>query len=320
MCPRLSHSPQLTEAARLLLLPLLAAAWLTLSAGCARERHQTVRLANRVPTREVAQTSPDRPRLRVALAGIVSPSEGIASYDDLLRYLEARLDLSATVISGRSYAETNRLLRIGEVDMAIVCTYAYVRGHDEFGLRLLAAPQVSGQVRYRSYIIVPADSRAASLSDLRGRRFAFTDPLSLTGRIYPMAMLSRQGLDPDTFFGSVVYTHNHDSSVRTVAEGLADGAAVDSLVYDTLVAGDASIGESTKIIEQSSLFCSPPVVVRPDLPADRVDQLQQVLLSMHKDAKGREALAKIGIERFALVADSDYDSVRALAEEVAERL
>jgi phosphonate transport system substrate-binding protein len=76
----------------------------------------------------------------VAFAGIISPSRAIASYDGLLRYLEAQLDLSVTVAAGRGYAETNRLLRIGDADLGFVCTYAYVRGHDEFGLRLLVAP------------------------------------------------------------------------------------------------------------------------------------------------------------------------------------
>ncbi|MFQ6099435.1 MAG: PhnD/SsuA/transferrin family substrate-binding protein, partial [Armatimonadota bacterium] len=299
-------------------LVLLTAATLSLSAGCARERYQEVRLAHRVPTSAAARPGISRPVLRVALAGVISPRSAITDYDDLIRYLETRLHLSATVVAGRTYAETNRLLRVGDADMAFVCTYAYVKGRHEFGLQLLAAPQVAGRACYQSYIIVPRGSKATRLTDLRGARFAFTDPLSFTGRIYVLSALSRQGVDAKTFFSKVIYTSSHDNSVHMVAKGLVDGAAVDSLVYDNLAARHDRIAAGTRIIERSPLFCSPPVVASPHLSDERARSLQEALLTMHEDEPGRLALQRIGVERFVAVDDADYDSVRAIAREVEE--
>ncbi len=56
----------------------------------------------------------------------------------------------------RTYAEINDLVESGYVDVAFVCTSAYVAGHDKFGMELLVAPQVNGETTYYSLLIVPA--------------------------------------------------------------------------------------------------------------------------------------------------------------------
>jgi ABC-type phosphate/phosphonate transport system substrate-binding protein len=47
--------------------------------------------------------------------------------------------------------------------------------------------------------------------------------------------------------------------------------------------------------------------------------LQNILLGMDGDPAGRSALDNLGFDRFVLVKDSDYDSVRALEQKVIRR-
>jgi phosphonate transport system substrate-binding protein len=110
-----------------------------------------------------------------------------------------------------------------------------VQGGTELGVDLLAAPQVGGETVYYSYIIVPADSDIQSFADFRGRSFAFTDPLSKTGKLSTVHLLWQQDETPESYFAETFYTFSHDNSIRAVADGLVDGAAVDSLVYDYLI-------------------------------------------------------------------------------------
>jgi len=42
--------------------------------------------------------------------------------------------------------------------------------------------------------------------------------------------------------------YSHDKSIRAVADGIVDGAAVDSLIYDLTMAQDASILGKIKVI------------------------------------------------------------------------
>ncbi len=129
--------------------------------------------------------------LRVAIAAVLSPRGSAESYGQLLKYLEKELDRPVEAVQRRTYSEVNDLLRTGEVDLAFVCTSAYILGKREFNMQLLVAPQVNGEKVYRAQLIVPADSPAQSISDLRGILFAFTDPMSFTGRIYPTYLLQQ---------------------------------------------------------------------------------------------------------------------------------
>jgi len=105
-----------------------------------------------------------------------------------------------------------------------------------------------------------------------------------------------------------------------VADGLADGAAVDSLVYDFAVSRDPSLGAKTRIIHRSPAFGIPPVVVSPNVRPQLKAELQSLLLSLADDPQGQQALQAIGVERFVVIDDSAYDSARELLKAVGPLL
>lgn len=254
--------------------------------------------------------------LRVAIAAVISPKGTLESYAPFLAYLETKLNRPVELIQRRTYLEVNDLIEHGEVDLAFVCTSAYVQGHDTFGMELLAAPQVDGKTTYNSLLIVPAASSAQSMDDLRGKVFAFTDPISLSGRIYPTYVIRQMGDTPEAFFARTFFTYSHDEAIRAVASGLADGAAVDSLVYAFALTRDPSLKDKIRVIHASPDFGIPPVVVSPFTRPQVKAELQALLLGMADDPEAAPALASVGIERFVLIEDSAYDSVRALVEEI----
>lgn len=250
--------------------------------------------------------------LRVAVAAVISPKGTAENYEPLMDYLSAKLGRPVEMIQRRTYAEINDLVESGQADVAFVCTTAYVAGQEEFGMELLAAPQVDGATVYYSVLIVPANSTVRGMADLRGKAFAFTDPMSTTGRMYPTLLVKRLGSTPDQFFGHTFFTYSHDDAIRAVAEGLADGAAVDSLVLDFAVRRDPALADRIQIIHRSPPFGIPPVVVGPGIRPQAKAELQAVLLGMADDAQGRAALEQIGVDRFVAIDDTAYDSVREL--------
>lgn len=262
-----------------------------------------------LPTSIVSETP-----LRVAVAAVISPKSTVESYSALLNYLSEKTGRPVELIQRRTYLEVNELIKNGEVDLAFVCTSAYLVGHAEFGMELLAAPQVGGQTTYRSYLIVPASSPARHMADLKGKAFAFTDPISLTGRAYPISLVAGLGATPETFFTRTFFTYSHDEAIYAVANGLADGAGVDSLIYDYALARDPSLAQKVKIIHQSPPFGIPPVVVNPGLRPQVKAELQAILLEMTNDPAGQEALNAIGLEKFVQLDDSAYAEVRSLLE------
>lgn len=261
-----------------------------------------------LPTLEGYEAVP----LRVAIAAVISPKGTLESYSPLLKYLEAKLNRPVELIQRRTYLEINDLIEHGEVDIAFVCTSAYIQGHDTFGMELLVAPQVNGKTTYNSLLIVPAASQAQSMKDLRGKVFAFTDPISLSGRVYPTYAVQQLGFTPEEFFARTFFTYSHDEAIRAVASGLADGAAVDSLVFEYAAARDPSLKEKVRVIHTSPDFGIPPVVVSPFIRPQVKIELQTLLLGMANDPAAQEALSVVGIERFVVIEDSAYDGVRVL--------
>lgn len=290
------------------LLLLLA---LFVLSGCATpQATASVNLSDLQPLPEVDATAV-KP-LRVAVAAIISPKGTADSYGPLLEYLEAELERPVEMVQRRTYGEVNDLVQSGDVDVAFVCTSAYIVGEREFNMQLLAAPQVMGDTVYHSLLIVPTDSPAQSMTDLRGAVFAFTDPISTSGRNYPIRLVQQLGEAPESFFSRTFYTYSHDDAIRAVANHVAHGAAVDSLVYAFALEREPELAAKTRIIHTSPAFGIPPVVVSPNARPQLVADLQDALLRMNDTAVGRAALKAAGMDRFVLIEDGMYESVREL--------
>jgi phosphonate transport system substrate-binding protein len=283
--------------------------------GCSRQ--PKVDFTKVSPERETTAAG-EQPVLRVAVAAMISPSITKQYYEDLLKLVGTKAGRRVEFIQRKSYAEVNDLIEKREVDLAFVCSGPYVLGHAKFGMEILVVPVVDGNKVYHSYIIAKKTSSLSSFDDLKGKKFAFTDPDSNTGCLVPRFMLSRRGTTPETFFQETFYTHSHDNSIKAVAEGLADGAAVDSLIWEFMNATDATFTSQTKIIEKSPPYGIPPVVVHASLDPALKQSLKAILLALHDDPTGRGLLQHLRIERFEEGGDELYQTVREMQEWLAK--
>ena len=148
---------------------------------------------------------------------------------------------------------------------------------------------------------------------------AFTDPESNTGCLVPSGMLVDNGYDPKSYFGKVVFTGNHDRSILAVALGVVDGAAVDSLVWESNLREDPTLERRVRVIWQSERFGPPPIVVPSGLEESLENALREAFLALDKDEEGREILSAIGIKRFVPARQEDYRTVVELFERLQER-
>ena len=280
--------------------------------GCIENEDAIVINLDEVDT--TIKTQSNTTSLKIAVSAMISPEETLVYYEDLLEYISEITGRPVELVQRETYAEVNELVELQELDAAFVCTGAYIDGHEKFGMELLVAPVVNGEPYYYSYIIVPDDSDTNSLEDLRRKKFAFTDPMSNTGKLSPTYMLALINETPDSFFSGYIFTHSHDASIEAVAKRLVDGAAVDSLIWDYANSKNPEYAEKTKIIVKSQPYGIPPVVVHPDTNPEIKIELQNILLTIHNDPKGADILMNIGIDKFILINESAYDSVYEMRE------
>lgn len=253
-----------------------------------------------------------------AVSAMASPAKTLIHFSEFREYLEEKLGIHVHLKQRRTYEEINTLLYESTVQMAFTCTGGYLAGRKAFGLEVLAVPVVKGKTAYQSYIITGKENPAESIEALQDQVFAFTDPLSLSGRIYPVATLNGLGYMTKSFFKKTFYTESHDKSIEAVATGLADGAAVDSLIFDSLYELQNSFARQVRIIRKSKEFGMPPVVVTPGLNKESKRDLLKVLLGMATDPRGQIVLQHLEMDGFAIPTPELYRSAILLRKQLKE--
>ncbi len=240
----------------------------------------------------------------------------INEYAPLMEYLSSRLRIPVRLVVARDYADLVNKLERAEVDLAAFTPLSYVRAkREDPSLKLLLTEIVRGTTSYASYIIVHRDSGFENLEDLRGKRFVFVDRNSASGYLFPYAFLLKNGLDPETFFGDVLFSGNHVKAIRLITEKKADAAAISSNSLTT--ARDAGIRtRSLRIFKKAGRIPHDTLCARAGLDPGLIRQITELLLEMDtRTDQGRQILGEaIGINGWVEVKDEHYAPVREVLE------
>ena len=229
-------------------------------------------------------------------------------------YLEAATGARVQFIQRGVYSPIIDGLRSGQIDVAWICGYPYVLHAREF--QLLAVPLWRNRPLYQSYLIAGAASDAASLADLQRRSFAFSDPLSNSGYLYVRYLLAQQKRRADEYFGRSFFAHSHPNVVEAVADGLADGGAVDGYVWEVLAEAMPALTARTRVLQRSPDFGFPPVVAAAHVDARTRANVQHALLAMHGAPEGRAVLGELRLDRFETGSPRLFDSIALMARAV----
>lgn len=233
-------------------------------------------------------------------------------------YLQPRLGRPVTFLQRGSYREITSLLLGDELDFAWVCGYPYVRNRTAW--ELVALPNYGGKPLYRSYLIVPAtDTAAKGFDALAGKVFAYSDPDSNSGFLVPQYEMLRIGIYPPTHFRKTFFTYAHHKVVIAVADGVAQGGAVDGYVWDTLALRTPALTRRTRVAHVSDEYGFPPMVARRSLDRPTYEQFRDTLLAMPKDDRGRELLRELNLEGFLAPDDSRFTGIAKMLDFVSAR-
>ncbi len=240
--------------------------------------------------------------------------EYVRSFNDFRDYLSRRTGRPVEFVQRRTYAEIMDMLETGKLQAGWICGYPYVQPRDPEYIDLLVAPVYHGAPLYRSLVIVPRDSPARRLGDLRGQVFAYSDPDSNSGYLVPRATLADAGQDPERFFRLTFFTYSHAETVTAVADQLANGGAVDSYVYNIMKKYEPEVAARTRVIGTSRQYGFPPLVLRRGVASNARARFRETLLTMSGDSEGAALLARLDLDGFSEVAPTLYDSIRELSQ------
>jgi len=237
--------------------------------------------------------------------------EDLKLYERWAAYLGRKVGKPVRFEQRRTYREAMELIEIGEHDFSWICSFPYAKYRDSKGLGLLVTPVFEGKPLYRAYIIVAKDSPIKALSALEGKVFAYSDPDSNTGYVVPRVLLRELGRNPDSFFRHTFFTYSHSETIQAVAERVADGASVDSYIWEYLNKHRPELTSKTQIIERSRTYGFPPLVYRSGVDPALRARMTDALMTMDYDPEGRALLADLMLDGFEKVSPDHYDGVRA---------
>jgi phosphonate transport system substrate-binding protein len=257
-----------------------------------------------------------QPPIRFGLTAVVV-TENLRFLDQWSQYLEHKMGRKVELVLRKSYREVMDLLDSGSIDFAWICGFPYIQSREPESIQLLTVPVYRGAPRYHSYIIVPQSSPHQKFSDLQGKIFAFSDPDSNSGFLYPLALMVAQEETPGTFFRQTFFTFNHAETIQAVSEQFADGGAVDSYIWEYLAIFRPEITEKTRIIKKSPSFGFPPIVSRLGVNPNTVDLMKNTLEGMDEDINGKALLAQLKLDGFGNYPDSLFNGIRAIANKVS---
>lgn len=180
------------------------------------------------------------------------------------------------------------------------------------------APHCEGKT-HRSVIVVRADDDAKTIKDLRGKRAAINGYDSNTGMNllrHAVADVAQDG----TFFGEVIVTGAHVDSLRAVAEGRADVAAIDCVTFAFIGDYQPALTAAVRVLAVTAPSPALPLFVPANTPLALREQLygawKAVLDERHL---AEDLLTRLRMRAIEPVTDDELDSIAHYAQDAAAR-
>jgi phosphonate transport system substrate-binding protein len=249
--------------------------------------------------------------------GFYNPRLMYMKYQELVDYLSEatgeRWELAITL----HYDETVRSLCAGDLDVAYLGPFTYLRAQAACGAQPVVRLNTRGSATYTSLIMVRSDSPFRTVNDLRGGVFAFGSPLSTSSHLVPRLMLREAGLRVGIDVTCRYFGH-HDRAARAVLLGEADACGVRDIV------GERFEGRGLRVLARSLPIPNFPLVVSPGAPSELREELVTALVERpRRDPAIRRRIRGWDVELaggFAPVGEKDYRPVMDLVRTVFGRI
>lgn len=252
-----------------------------------------------------------------------APSQDVAritaSGSAIASALASATGLRWKVVVPTSYAAQIESMCAGQSDISAIASLAVTLLIDKgCGDAVLASLRKDEKgvlsTTYNSQILVSTASGITDLAGLKGKKFAFTDPISASGYLFPSLLVkTKTGLEPKAFFSSTIFAGGHDKAALAVYSGQVDGASTFNDVR-TNAGMPADIMTKTKVIDAAGPIPNDAVAVAKNFPADLRKQVIKALMDYCASDAGKvQCKSLFSWDGLQEVNSAFYDPVRQAA-------
>jgi phosphonate transport system substrate-binding protein len=252
--------------------------------------------------------------LRVSAIPDEAPTELQRKFKPLGEYLKKETGLDVQFTPVTDYAAVVEGLATNKIDLAWLGGFTFVQAKLRTQGGAVPLVQRAEDEVFTSKFIVPADSKAKTLADLKGATFAFGAPSSTSGSLMPRHFLLQAGIDPEKDFKTVAYSGAHDATVAFVAAGRAEAGVLNASVWDKLVEAKNPNAAKVRVLATTAPYYDYNWTVRPGLDPALQKKIADAFLKLSAaDPAHQEILSLQRASRFIPTKASNYDSIESAA-------
>jgi len=235
-------------------------------------------------------------------------------YERIGALIAEKLGCKVQVFVATSYNAEIEAMRNGKLEIGEFGPLGYVLAHQIAKAEAVAAyANKEGKPdTYWASIVTYPTSGIKGVADIRGHSFAFSDPASTSGHLFPAYGLRKAGLDPDKDV-KAIYAGSHTASFEALYNHKVDAGELNSAQLESAKQrGHYSDGDMV-FLWKSDPIPTDPITVRGDLPDSFKRRVIEVLLGVDLtslDEKDRKII--MGGARFVPQTDHAYDGIRDL--------
>ncbi|TMB18672.1 MAG: putative selenate ABC transporter substrate-binding protein [Deltaproteobacteria bacterium] len=249
--------------------------------------------------------------LRVSMIPTTDPGRATREMQPLVDHLARRTGGEVQMTIPTNYAAVVEALVNDQVDIAHLGGFTYVQASKRAGAKPLV--QRERDREFHSLFITQADSPIRSLSDLKGRSFAFGDVNSTSGHLMPEYFMRRNDVEREVI-AKAIYTGGHDATLLAVANGKIDAGALDEAVFQRMTSQGKIDPAKVRVFWTTPPFFDYVWVARKGLDPRKADAVRDAFLALDPgDQQDRRILEALSASKYVPARDGDYGALREAA-------
>jgi phosphonate transport system substrate-binding protein len=236
-------------------------------------------------------------------------------YQQIGKLISAKLGCDVEVFVTTNYNAEIEAMRNGKLEIGQFGPLGYILAHEVAKAEAVAtlADKDGHPSTYWASIVTFPQSGLKSLQDLRGHSFAYSDPASTSGHLFPAYALRKAGLDPNSDV-MAVYAGSHTASFEALRNHKVDAGELNSQQIESATQRGVYKEGDVVFLWKSQPIPIDPIAIRGDLPEDFKGKLTAALQNLDLSTLSEADLKLLGDPGAKLVPQNDhaYDNIRDL--------
>ena len=270
-----------------------------------------------VPAR-AATDCPNSGTVRFGVEPFEAATRLVPAYDALAKLLGDKLGCTVELSIPTSYNAEIEAMRAGKLDAGEFGPLGYVLAKQVADADVVATfsdAKGAPSTYYASIVSYPATG-LKKLADVANHSFAYSDPASTSGHLFPAFALTKAGIDPDKGV-KPVYAGSHTASFEALRNHKVDAGELNSILIDAATDSGEYAASDFVTLWKSAPIPNDAIAIRRDLPDAFKKRFDAVLTSLPLSQLPPD-LVKVfpakGTTKFVPISDGAYDVIRDLVQ------